>query len=92
MSQTLTGVVTSTKGDKTITITVHETLTHPLYKKRYSMTKKFRAHDEKNEAGMGDLVEIISTRPMSKTKRFMLKRIVKRADEATLVEVSEENV
>ncbi len=92
MSQILTGIVTSTKGDKTIIITVHETLTHPLYKKRYSVTKSFHAHDAKNEASLGDLVEIISTRPISKTKRFTLSKIVKRADEASLVEVNEEEV
>jgi small subunit ribosomal protein S17 len=87
--QTITGVVTSVKNQKSITITVHETKTHPLYKKRYSVTKKYSAHDEKSEAKLGDKVIIEACKPLSATKRFTLKSIVKKATEADVVEVKD---
>ena len=77
--RTLTGVVTSAKLDKTITIAVTSRETHPLYGKQYTVTRKYTAHDEKNEAGEGDTVTIIETRPISKTKSFTLQGIVEKS-------------
>jgi small subunit ribosomal protein S17 len=79
MAKTLTGVVTSTKNDKTIVVTVTTHKTHPIYKKKYISSKKFMAHDEKNEAKMGDKVIISETRPMSARKKFVLAKIVNNA-------------
>ena len=79
MARTITGTVTSDKGDKTIVITTKERKTHPIYKKQYSVTKKFMAHDEKNTAQIGDLVVIMETRPISARKRFKLETILERA-------------
>src|SRR6266536_3010305 len=78
MARTLTGTVSSDKGDKTIVITVAVRKTHPLYKKQYVVNTKFMAHDEKNEAKLGDRVTISETRPISARKRFRLQRIVER--------------
>ena len=77
--RTLTGVVTSAKRDKTITITVTSRETHPLYGKQYTVSRKYTAHDEKNEAGEGDTVTIVETRPISKTKIFTLQAIVEKS-------------
>ncbi len=79
MAKTLTGVVTSNKNDKTIVVTVTTHKTHPIYKKKYISSKKFMAHDEKNEAKMGDKVIISETRPMSARKKFVLAKIVNNA-------------
>ncbi|MDB5182927.1 MAG: rpsQ [Candidatus Saccharibacteria bacterium] len=79
MSRTLVGIVTSDKGEKTIVITVHTRKTHPIYKKQYSVTQKIMAHDEKNEAKLGDKVEISECRPLSARKRFTLARVVETA-------------
>lgn len=79
MARTLTGVVTSDKADKTIVISVHTRKTHPIYKKQYTVTSKFIAHDEKNEAKQGDKVIIVETRPISRRKRFTLQQIVETA-------------
>lgn len=73
------GVVVSDKMDKTITVAVELDKRHPLYGKVYKTTKKFKAHDENNEAKIGDTVEIMETRPLSKDKYFRLVRIVERA-------------
>ena len=70
------GTVVSDKMDKTITVIVETKKTHPLYGKRVKYSKKFKAHDENNEARMGDKVEIMETRPLSATKRFRLVKIV----------------
>lgn len=78
MAKQITGTVTSDKGDKTIVITVRARKTHPLYKKQYTINTKFMAHDEKNEAKVGDLVTIVETRPISARKRFALERIIER--------------
>ena len=75
----LTGVVVSNTNDKTITIVVSTTKKHPLYNKDYTETKKYRAHDENNEAQIGDTVQIMETRPLSATKRFRLVKITKKA-------------
>jgi small subunit ribosomal protein S17 len=78
MAKTLIGTVSSDKTDKTIVVTVHTRKTHPLYRKQYSVSKKFMAHDENNEARVGDKVEIAETRPMSARKRFALSRIIEK--------------
>lgn len=79
MARQLTGTVTSDKGDKTIVITVRARRTHPVYKKQYTVNTKFMAHDEKNEAQLGDLVTIVETRPLSARKRFILDKIIERS-------------
>lgn len=79
MSRTITGTVSSDKVDKTIVVTVRERKTHPLYRKQYTVTKKFMAHDEKNQAKVGDMVVISETRPISRRKHFTLERVVERA-------------
>jgi small subunit ribosomal protein S17 len=79
MARTITGVVTSDRGDKTIVITVHTRKTHPIYKKQYTVSTKFMAHDEKNEAKEGDKVIITVTRPLSARKRFILTKVVEKA-------------
>ncbi|MBC7581489.1 30S ribosomal protein S17 [Aeromicrobium sp.] len=76
MAKTMIGTVSSDKADKTIIVTVHTRKTHPLYRKQYSVSKKFMAHDENNDAHIGDKVEIAETRPLSARKRFTLTRIV----------------
>jgi small subunit ribosomal protein S17 len=78
MARTLIGVVSSSKADKTIVVTVQTRKTHPLYRKQFTVSKKFMAHDEKNEASTGDKVEIIETRPLSARKHHRLSRIVER--------------
>lgn len=72
MAKQLTGIVTSDKADKTIVITVASRETHPIYGKQYTVTRKYVAHDEKNEANIGDKVTISEVRPISKTKSFTL--------------------
>ena len=79
MAKTLTGIVTSDKRDKSITVTVTSRETHPIYKKQYSVNRKYQAHDEKNDAKKGDKVQITETRPISKTKSFVLSNIEERA-------------
>lgn len=76
MAKTLTGVVKSNKTDKTIIVEVFTRKTHPLYKKQYSSTTSFMAHDEKNEAKQGDKVVIEECRPLSARKRFSLKQVL----------------
>ncbi len=78
----IVGTVISTKNDKTITIEVTLSEKHPLYNKNYISTKKYRAHDEKNVAKVGDVVKIIECRPLSATKRFRLLEIVESAQES----------
>ena len=73
------GTVVSDKMDKTITVMVETKKTHPLYGKRVKYSKKFKAHDENNEARIGDTVVIMETRPLSATKRFRLLEIVEKA-------------
>lgn len=79
MAKTLTGIVTSNKADKTITITVTSRETHPIYGKQYTVSRKYTAHDENNEANEGDKVVIVETRPISKTKSFKLDRVVEKS-------------
>ena len=75
----LIGRVVSAKCDKTITVLVETYKKHPLYKKRVKYSKKYTAHDEKNIAKEGDTVKIISTKPLSKTKRYELVEVVEAA-------------
>lgn len=75
--KTFTGIVTSDKNDKTITVSVKTSKTHPIYNKRFYSTKKYHAHDENNQAHIGDTVEIIESRPLSALKRFRLLKVVK---------------
>lgn len=79
MAKTLTGIVTSDVADKTITITVTSRETHPIYSKQYTVSRKYAAHDEKNEAKIGDKVTISETRPFSKRKFFKLDTIVEKS-------------
>ena len=76
--KTRQGIVSSNAMDKTITVVVENRKRHPMYNKVVMTTKKLKAHDEKNEAGEGDLVEIMETRPLSATKRWRLVRIVEK--------------
>lgn len=76
MAKKIVGVVSSDVRDKTITVTVTYRETHPLYRKQYTVTRKYTAHDEKNEAKKGDRVEIEEVRPISKTKSWSLTRVV----------------
>ncbi|MFT8872719.1 MAG: 30S ribosomal protein S17 [Sporolactobacillus sp.] len=75
----LTGRVVSDKMDKTITVLVETYKNHHLYGKRVKYSKKFKAHDEQNQAKTGDVVEIMETRPLSKDKHFRLVRVVEQA-------------
>lgn len=79
LRKTRTGVVVSTKMDKSISVLVERRLRHPIYGKFVKKTKKFMAHDEKNECNEGDLVRIMETRPLSKNKRWRLVDILERA-------------
>jgi small subunit ribosomal protein S17 len=76
MARKLIGTVTSDVQDKTITVSVSRSVTHPIYGKRYSVTKKYAVHDEKNEAHKGDRVEIGESRPISRHKSWRLSKIV----------------
>ena len=78
MAKMIYGIVSSKKTDKTIVVTEHVRLTHPLYRKQYTVTKKFMAHDENNEAQEGDKVVIVETRPLSARKHFKLERILEK--------------
>ena len=77
--KTRTGVVVSDKMDKTIVVAIKTKVRHPLYGKMVNRTRKFKAHDEKNECGIGDTVKIMETRPLSKDKRWRLVEIVEKA-------------
>ena len=79
MAHTLQGIVSSDKRDKTITVAITSRETHPLYKKQYSKTRKYAAHDERNEAKLGDKVEITETRPISKTVHYKLVKVLEKA-------------
>ncbi|MCQ6281436.1 30S ribosomal protein S17 [Bacillus sp. EB600] len=74
-----TGRVVSDKMDKTITVLIETYKKHPLYGKRVKYSKKFKAHDEQNEAKIGDIVRVMETRPLSATKRFRLVEVVEKA-------------
>ena len=76
MRKTRVGVVVSDKMDKTITVAVKYRVRHPLYGKIMNRTTKIKAHDEKNECGIGDTVRIMETRPLSRDKRWRLVEII----------------
>ena len=76
MPQKIIGLVTSDVADKTITVTVTSRETHPIYGKQYTVTRKYAAHDEKNEAKKGDRVELVESRPFSKRKTWKLVRVI----------------
>ena len=78
--KTARGVVMSNKMDKTLVVQVNRKVRHPVYEKFVSKRTKLYAHDEKGEASLGDIVEIVQTRPMSKLKRWRLLRIVQKAN------------
>ena len=77
--QVKVGRVLSAKMDKTVVVTVDKTVIHRLYHRQMTRSSKFRAHDEKNECREGDVVSIVSTRPLSKSKRWRVREILKRA-------------
>ncbi len=79
MAHTLEGIVTSDKRDKTITVSIVSRETHPLYRKQYSKTRKYTAHDEKNQAHKGDRVQIAETAPISKTKAYTLVKVIEKS-------------
>ncbi len=79
MARTLTGVVSSDKRDKTITVMITSRETHPIYKKQYTITRKYTAHDANNEAHEGDTVTLAETRPISKTNTWSLVEIVEKS-------------
>lgn len=78
LRKTRTGVVTSNKMDKTITVKVERKIKHPLYGKFLKKSTSFHAHDEKNECSIGDLVKIMETRPLSKTKRWRMVEVLQK--------------
>lgn len=88
----LVGTVTSIKSDKTITVTVSTERNHPLYNKRVGYSKKYHAHDEGNITKVGDVVTIMACRPLSKTKRFRLVCINKKAETLLTAAQIEENL
>ncbi|MDR2557989.1 MAG: 30S ribosomal protein S17 [Oscillospiraceae bacterium] len=79
LRKTRVGVVTSDKMDKSIVIAIKDNIRHPLYKKIIKRTIKLKAHDEKNECGVGDKVEVMETRPISKDKHWRLVKILEKA-------------
>ena len=79
LRKTRVGVVVSNKMDKTITVAIQDNVRHPLYNKIVKKTYKLKAHDEKNECGVGDKVLIMETRPLSKDKRWRLVNVLEKA-------------
>ena len=77
--KTRVGKVVSDKMDKTIVVAIADSVQHPLYKKIIKRTYKLKAHDEKNECGVGDTVKVMETRPLSKDKRWRLVEIIEKA-------------
>lgn len=98
MSKTLIGSVVSDKADKTIIVSISTRKTHPLYRKKYTVSRHIAVHDEKNEAKVGDKVAIVECRPLSRTKHFKLEQIIEKpvlrddALKATKVEIVDEEV
>ena len=78
--KTRVGQVVSDKMDKTIVVAIEDSVQHKLYKKIVKRTYKLKAHDENNECGIGDTVEVMETRPLSKDKRWRLVQIIKKAE------------
>jgi small subunit ribosomal protein S17 len=86
------GRVTSDKMQKTIVVAVESLKRHPIYKKTYKYTTKFKAHDERNDARIGDMVRIEETRPLSREKRWRLVEILKRAEQTVAPEIVEQRL
>ena len=78
--KTRVGTVSSDKSDKTVTVVVERRAAHPSYGKQVTSTKKYHAHDEKNEYRVGDVVRIVETRPLSKTKRWRVLELIERPE------------
>ena len=78
--KTRVGTVKSDKSDKTVTVVVQRRVAHPFYGKQMTKTKKYHAHDEKNEFKVGDVVRIVETRPLSKTKRWRVVELIERPE------------
>ena len=76
MATVLSGTVVSTSGTKTAVVKVDRRVSHPIYRKQYTISEKFHIHDEKEEASTGDVVEFVQVAPISKLKRWKLERIV----------------
>ena len=79
LTRTLIGTVTSDKMDKTVVVAIEDRVAHPLYKKIVGRTYKLKAHDEENTCGVGDIVKVMETRPLSKDKRWRVVEIVEKA-------------
>ena len=79
LRKTRVGMVVSTKMDKTVVIAIEDNVKHPVYSKIIKHTLKIHAHDENNECGVGDRVEVMETRPLSKTKRWRVTEIIEKA-------------
>ena len=79
LRKTRVGIVVSNKMDKTVVIAIEDNVKHPVYSKIIKHTLKIHAHDENNECGIGDRVEVMETRPLSKTKRWRVVRIIEKA-------------
>ncbi|HIU35748.1 MAG TPA: 30S ribosomal protein S17 [Candidatus Fimenecus excrementigallinarum] len=79
LRKTQVGIVTSDKMDKTVVVSIKDRVQHPLYKKIVNRTVKIKAHDEKNECGVGDRVLVMETRPLSKDKRWRVAQIIEKA-------------
>ena len=95
MAKTIIGIVSSDKADKSIVVTVQTRKTHPIYKKQYTISRKFMAHDEKNEARVGDRVSIEETRPLSAHKRHILAKVLERpliSEDQTVEAITKEEV
>jgi len=82
MAKKLIGTVVSDIQDKTVVVKTERRVTHPIYRKQYTVSKKYQVHDEKNEAQLGDKVSIVEVRPISKTKSWQLEGIVERKEGA----------
>jgi len=82
MAKKLTGTVVSDVQDKTVVVKTERRVTHPIYRKQYTVSKKYQVHDEKNEAQLGDKVSIVEVRPISKTKSWKLDAVVERKEGA----------
>lgn len=80
MKNRFTAVVVSDKLDKTVIVAISDSKIHPIYKKRYKVTRKYQVHDEKNEASVGDTVEVEESRPISKNKSHTLVKVVAKAE------------
>lgn len=89
LRKTMVGKVVSDKMDKTVVVSIQDNVKHPLYKKIIKRTVKFKAHDEKNECGIGDRVMIMETRPISKDKNWRVVQIIEKRNNPTPMPIIE---